>query len=151
MENKKNIIIGVIVFVLVVYAIFAFDIPYKNRKINDGPNTIVTSDIIKIIEPKAGDTINSPAKFSGSARGNWFFEASFPIEILAIDGSVLGQGIAQAAGEWMTENFVDWSASVSFDPKGNTIGIVKFKRDNPSGMPENDMSVEVPVMFISNN
>jgi len=150
MRNQKKIIIIAIVLILGIYGLLVFDIPYRNTD-NNNQKTISASDMIKITSLRAGDSINSPATFSGLARGNWFFEASFPIKIIAVDGSVLGQGIAQALGDWMTEDFVEWKASVSFDIKDNTVGFVKFMRDNPSGMPENDMSIEVPVMFIKNN
>jgi len=39
-------------------------------------------DLIVLTQPKNGEYISSPVKIGGRARGNWFFEASFPIVIV---------------------------------------------------------------------
>jgi hypothetical protein len=59
----------------------------------------------------------SPITISGTARGNWFFEGSFPISIVNWDGLIIGEGIAQAQGEWMTENFVPFTATSFIHPR----------------------------------
>ncbi|MFA6158402.1 MAG: Gmad2 immunoglobulin-like domain-containing protein [Candidatus Paceibacterota bacterium] len=110
-----------------------------------------TSDLIRIDEPAASSSLSAPFSVSGQARGQWFFEGSFPIKVIGIDGTELGTGIARANGEWMTTDFVPFVASVSFDPKGNVDGFVRFVRDNPSGLPGNDAHVDVPVHFTLKN
>jgi hypothetical protein len=148
MSNGLKVIIGIIVLALVGYAIFAFDIG-RERDGNPKPDTIGgdISDMIRVLVPKPETVITSPATFSGEARGTWFFEATFPIDILGDDGTVIGRGYAEAQDEWMTEEFVPWTAIIQFDPKGYTEGLVRFMKDNPSGLPENDASIEVPVKF----
>src|SRR3990167_5530483 len=94
------------------------------------------SDLIRVSEPRAGDTIASPLMFRGEARGMWFFEASFPVIVTDNAGKELGIGIAQAESEWMTENFVPFSGQTVFNAGGATEGFVVFKKDNPSGLPE---------------
>src|SRR3989344_9169630 len=59
-------------------------------------------DLIVIDAPKAGETVTSPIRISGRARGNWYFEASFPVTLQVSDGTVLVQAPVQAQGEWMT-------------------------------------------------
>ncbi|MEX2014127.1 MAG: Gmad2 immunoglobulin-like domain-containing protein, partial [Parcubacteria group bacterium] len=83
----------------------------------------------------------------GEARGNWYFEASFPVRVLDANGKELGRGIAQAEGEWMTTNFVPFRATVRFSPPTTETGTVVFQKDNPSGLPEHDAEVKVPVRF----
>jgi hypothetical protein len=105
------------------------------------------TDLIKISEPKSGDKIKSPVSVSGEARGNWYFEASFPVQVLDEDGTVLGSSSVQAKGGWMTEDFVPFTGEIDFSkPKGKT-GTIIFKKDNPSGLPANDDSVSIPVGF----
>lgn len=111
------------------------------------PAPINKTDLIKVESLHAGDGIQSPLIVSGQARGNWFFEASFPIKILDKNGEVIGQGHAEAQGEWMTENFVPWKATVSFIAPDSGKGEVVFMKDNPSGLPEHDAEVRVPVSF----
>jgi hypothetical protein len=105
------------------------------------------AEMIRVSTPAAGSTISSPLSVSGQARGGWYFEASFPVQILDANGKVIGEGPAQAQGEWMTSEFVPFSASISFTKPTTATGIVRFKNDNPSGLPENDRHVDVPVMF----
>jgi hypothetical protein len=111
------------------------------------PLPAAKTDLIKIETLHSGDTIQSPLTVSGQARGNWFFEASFPIKVLDKNGKVIGMGNGQAEGEWMTENFVPWKATVSFIAPAFGGGEVIFMKDNPSGLPEHDAEVRVSIIF----
>lgn len=92
--------------------------------------------------------ITSPMTLTGRARGPWYFEASFPIELRDSNNTLLATAIAQAQGDWMTENWVPFTAPFSFpaQPAGST-GTLVLKKDNPSGEPQNDASLVVPVQF----
>lgn len=95
-----------------------------------------------------GEFIASPVTVTGTARGFWFFEASFPVMLVNWDGLIIAQGIAQADGDWMTEEFVPFSVTLTFEkPSYGERGAIIFKRDNPSGLPENDAALEVPIRF----
>lgn len=102
---------------------------------------------IAVNVPAVGEVISSPLSFSGTARGFWYFEASFPVRIYDANGKELGVGIAQAQDEWMTEDFVPFAGTVEFRTPETPTGTVVFQKDNPSGLPEHDASVEVPVRF----
>lgn len=95
----------------------------------------------------AGQVVTSPLKLSGTALGTWFFEASFPVKLLAEDGTQLAVTTAQAQGEWMTPNPVPFTATLQFVAPPADAGYVEFIRDNPSGLPENDATVRIPVKF----
>jgi hypothetical protein len=106
------------------------------------------ADLIVVSSPTASSTISSPLTISGQARGYWFFEASFPVELQSATGTVIATGIAQADGEWMTEDFVPFSFDLSYPPQtAGTWGKLILRKDNPSGLPENDAHLEVPVRF----
>lgn len=96
-----------------------------------------------------GSVIKSPLALSGRARGTWYFEASFPIELKDSEGNTLVTAVAQAQSDWMTEDFVDWSATMTWDAASTTAtsGVLIFKKDNPSGLPEHDASLEIPILF----
>lgn len=97
--------------------------------------------------PDANSVITSPLRISGKMRGTWFFEASAPIELQDDDGEVIATGIAQAQGEWMTTDFVDFTSTITFNKPAVSTGWLVFKKDNPSGLPENDDSVKLPIKF----
>src|SRR3989344_3332330 len=105
-------------------------------------------DLIILTEPVAGDYISSPAIIEGKARGTWFFEASFPVVIVDWDGLIIGQGIAQAQSDWMTTDYVPFRAEIAFvKSKVKNNGWIILRKDNPSGLPQNDDAFEIPIFF----
>jgi hypothetical protein len=178
MRNPHIVIISILIIAGLVYAAFATDLVYP-KKVDDFATCIaagnpvmeslprqcrdaktgtlyveeierpVTNEMIRVNVPDPNESISAPFVSSGEARGNWFFEASFPIEVRGNDGTILGTGHGEAKGEWMTTDFVPWTASLTFDPKGRTEGVVRYMKDNPSGLPENDAHIDVPVKFKS--
>ena len=102
----------------------------------------VTSDIKK--------PFGAPLVISGKARGPWYFEASFPITIVDWDGRIIGEGHAEATSDWMTTEFVPFKATVPFVLPPDTAykrGAIILKKDNPSGLPQNEDSFEIPIVF----
>ncbi len=106
-------------------------------------------DQTKVIfeEPDPNSVVTSPLTVRGQVRGGWYFEASFPVEIVDSYGKVLGTAPAQAQDDWMQEGFVPFIATVTFDPGGATNGEIVLKKDNPSGLPGNDDEVRLPIKF----
>lgn len=107
-------------------------------------------DLIEPITVHPGDVISSPLTVSGRARGPWYFEASFPVRLLDENGTnvPLDPPYITASAEWMTTEFVPFSAVLTFTPPlSGTRGTLIFQKDNPSGLPEHDDSLEFPVVF----
>lgn len=114
----------------------------------DVGNRIEKQGLIQVDEPTPNQTISSPLTIHGKARGPWFFEASFPVRLTAVDGTVLATGIVQADGEWMTEDFVPFKVTLSFKvPAGARRGALVFSKSNASGLPQHDDQLIVPVKF----
>jgi len=105
------------------------------------------SDLIKVTSPKSNDVITSPLVITGEARGNWYFEASFPVKLVDDNGNVLAEGQAQAQSDWMTENFVPFKAEFQFNLPTTEKGKLILSKDNPSGLPQYDEQIEIPVVF----
>ncbi len=110
------------------------------------------SDLIRVTSPMSGATITSPVTITGEARGTWYFEASFPIAVVDWDGKIIGEGHAEAQADWMTSEFVPFKAIVTFDTSEihnaySKRGTLILKKDNPSGLPEHDAAIEIPVVF----
>lgn len=81
---------------------------------------------------------------TGQAAG-WYFEASFPVEILDNSNNVIGTGVATAQADWMTAAFVPFVANVTLNAPYSGPATVVLHKDNPSGEPANDASVSYAV------
>lgn len=113
-----------------------------------GGNTVGIQNLITVSAPTLGATVTSPVTITGEARGPWYFEASFPIEVRNASGVVIVQTYGEAQGEWMTEAFVPFRATVTYPPQpSGSTGTLVLRNDNPSGDPARDKSVEIPVVF----
>lgn len=110
-------------------------------------NEIELSDLIVVENPRPNQWIGSPVLVEGQARGFWYFEASFPIELVGDNGKFLGEGIAQAQADWMTEEFVPFSLELSFIKPSSQRGNLILRNDNPSGLPENIKELRIPIRF----
>lgn len=110
------------------------------------PTKLITSNV-EVDQPTIDATITSPITIKGRARGTWFFEASFPINVIDANGRVLGQGIATAESDWMTTEFVPFSATITFSAPTTSTGKIVLEKDNPSGLPEHADSVSLTVSF----
>jgi hypothetical protein len=117
-------------------------ITYKNASV----------DLITVELPFPGAITGKDFSVIGKARGTWFFEASFPIQVLDKDGNVFVAVPAQAqkdpaTGEvnWMTENFVPFKADIKIPESYIGPATLILKKDNPSGLPANDASISFPI------
>ncbi len=118
--------------------------------IEDIGNELEKADLIHIDSPRPNQTIQNPLTITGRARGSWFFEASFPVFLTDWDGRIIGQGIATAKDEWMTTEFVPFEATLTYTTDPNVYsdrGTLILKKDNPSGLPEHDDALEIPVVI----
>ena len=103
---------------------------------------------IFIDSPKENSVVSSPIKITGKAPGNWFFEASAPVTITNWDGLIIGESFITAKGEWMTTDYVPFEGTLEFtNTEYGDYGFLILRKDNPSGLPENDDAIEFKVLF----
>ncbi len=163
---KKTI--GIIICVVIIFLAWKFLIPLQksiqqteNNSYPEGnPSAAETSvtilpapafpvhELIHVNSSQVTSPLPNPLVLTGEAKGNWYFEASFPVELKNNANVVIGTGVAQAQSDWMTTNFVPFTVSITFpaQPAGST-GTLILKKDNPSGEPANDDQYVVPVTF----
>ncbi len=141
---KAKYLLALVVIIAIAMALWHFSSPksvespamtYKNA----------SADLIVIDLPFPGAVTGKEFSVRGKARGNWYFEASFPVQVLDKDGKVLFSGPAQAQGEWMTTNFVPFIANVKVPDSYIGPATLILKKDNPSGLPQNEASVSFPI------
>lgn len=124
---------------------------------NDEEDVSATSsvaDLIRNVSVEADDVIESPLTLSGEARGQWYFEATFPVTLTDWDGLIIAEGYAEAQSDWMTTEFVPFEATLEFaspyeagDPDFMKRGSLILQKANASGLPENDAAYETTVYF----
>ena len=147
---KTYIAIGVIV--LAIAGVFV----WKNKTEKIVPQSInytnASTDLIKVELPHPGAVVGKEFSVIGQARGYWFFEASFPVELLDKDGNKIAQGIAEAQADpntgevnWMTENFVGFKADLKAPESYIGPATLILHKDNPSGLPENEASASFQI------
>jgi hypothetical protein len=140
---SKKVLFGIFAFLIVAGGVWY---GYTSQ-VPSGPQSVwnnADDDMIKLDLVRPGVTVLPKFIVNGEARGPWFFEASFPVEVLDKDGKQIAQGIGQAQGEWMTQEFVPFRAEVNVGEYSGPATLV-LRKDNPSGLPENDASLSVPI------
>ena len=110
--------------------------------------TSTSSDVFAVAMPSLGATIASPVSIKGTANASWFFEGTFPVQLLDSNGDIIAQGPLAAQGDWTAAGPVPFSGSLKFAPQpSGSVGELIFKNDNPSGLPENSKSFIMPITF----
>lgn len=104
-------------------------------------------DLIRVDNVSINQLVGSPLVVKGSARGTWFFEASFPVELVDGNGKRLTIKPAQATENWMTENFVPFNVTLTFATPVTSTGTLILHKDNPSGEASRGDSLRIPVRF----
>lgn len=102
---------------------------------------------VVISEPTRGKRVSSPLTVRGEASGTWFFEASIPVQLIDENGNVIASTAGQVDGGWMTVDLIEFTATLHFEKPTVTRGFLVIRKDNPSGLPENDGEYRVPVRF----
>jgi hypothetical protein len=146
MKHHTPIVVGLVCAILLL-AVFA------ERK----PSLTPLNEYVRIETPQEGDFISSPLVIKGEARGHWFFEATFPVTLVDENGVSIAEHYAEAQGEWMTEEFVPFTATLEFttpqygkdQPDKSVLagGTLILHRSNASGLPEHDDAVEISIRF----
>lgn len=106
-----------------------------------------TANLIRVTSPTPDAVVEGRLNIDGEARGTWFFEASFPVVLYDDMGNALAHGVAQAQGEWMTEDFVPFHAELTIPATTAATGVLVLEKDNPSGLPEHANALRIPVRF----
>ncbi len=146
-------LLGIAVVIIIAiggFVAFSMLSPETAKAPNSTDNTGIptSNENLSVTSPTPKSVISSPVALTGSALGTYYFEASFPIDILDENGAVVGQGHAEAQGDWMTEDSVPFIATVTFtSPGAGKSGTIRLKNDNPSGDPERDLYFDLPITF----
>jgi hypothetical protein len=98
-------------------------------------DAIDEQDLIVLDSPSPSQIQARKISVSGRARGNWFFEGSFPATITDEDGNELAKASIRAQSDWMTEDMVPFFGEISI-PDGMvapSLILLHLSADDPSG------------------
>src|SRR4051812_27006014 len=108
-----SIFLGVVAIALL--GVLVFWKPVQGPTISQSQPLVSADGHLQVALPLANAVVSSSVAIEGTVTGGgWFFEASFPIQVLDGDGRVIGTGHAQALSDWMSTGTVPFSASISF-------------------------------------
>lgn len=105
-------------------------------------------ELIQVSFPASGEKVGGEINVTGIAKGGWYFEGEFPIELLTPEGEKLAGFPALAEGEWMREDFVPFSAKLKYPVNQETKAKLVLHRNNPSDLREQDAQIEIPVILM---
>ncbi|OHB24960.1 MAG: hypothetical protein A2542_01635 [Parcubacteria group bacterium RIFOXYD2_FULL_52_8] len=146
-------VLGLVVLLFIGFGLWSWMSPAAPGPTSTSTPPVVTvnpiqyKDLIIVDAPLENSIVTSPLEVRGRARGNWYFEASFPARLLDASGQELTAVPAQAEGEWMTTEYVPFKTTLIFSPPTTATGWLVLQKDNPSGLPEHDDEVRIPVRF----
>ncbi len=156
MRNKNLIALFVLLVIAVSAAVAAARFYYKPLPAPEDstkPLPLVEyptkDDLIRVTSILPNQEISSPLIVEGEARGNWYFEASFPVEVRDANNNVIGTWHAEAQSDWMTTEYVSFRAQITFSQPKTPTGFLILRKDNPSGLPEHDDDLTIPITFKS--
>jgi hypothetical protein len=113
-------------------------------------NELELTDLIQITKPRPNEVASSPIIITGQARGNWFFEGQFTAKLVDDRGQILNQTVIKSLADWTTTDFVPFAGELVFRLPSVKTGKLLLVKDNPSGIPENERQLEVPLKFTVN-
>lgn len=143
-------------FSLLAFILLVVNLSIKNKILPETPIPSVTpTPTVKARQRPtpnlylANDSISSPVTIKGEVPPGWMFEGSFPVLLTDSDGVILYQtkGVEIIPGSWQSGENASFSATLKFNTTKKE-GLIVLKKDNPSGLSENDDSYSTSVKLI---
>ncbi|NBV76793.1 hypothetical protein EBR66_01370 [bacterium] len=104
--------------------------------------------LVSIVSPAASSSVSKTFVVSGVAPGYWSFEGSFPVQVRSSAQEVIATAVAQLEGDWMTDKQIPFSATIDLGTSTyQGPAMLILMKDNPSGLPENEDSVSMPLII----
>lgn len=104
-------------------------------------------DEITVSSIQDNQEISSPVVIEGEAKKEWFFEGQFPVYIMDNERRIVGNGNAVAKENGMNDDVIPFIATIDFNADAPT-GFIILEKNNPSGLAEKKVSVQIPVQLI---
>ncbi len=106
------------------------------------------AELMVITMPVVNSLLTWTIIIEGEAPGGRFFEATAPVSLTNWDGLIIEEGYITATEDRMTGWMIPFEGTLTYtvDPnRANDNGALILHKSNPSGLPENDAAVEIPL------
>ena len=161
-DNRWVSVLAIAIFIILSLGIVVF-LYYQNQQLkkmlvnyqtpigSPEPSAQATTpnpEMPTISSPSANMKVTSPLKITGTVPAGWMFEGVFPIKLVDSNKKLIVQGQAKEkiAGSWQSGNPVDFTATLTFKTASGS-GLLILENDNPSGLPANSKTFELPIKF----
>ena len=143
----KNIIIVIVIGLVVWFGFMKKSVEAPVDTIEEITEKITYNNTDKehiVVDlPLPGEVTGKEFKVVGQAKG-FYFEGSFPVDVLDSQGKILVQTYATAQDDWMVDTFVPFEANVKVPDAYTGPATLILHKDNASGLPEHDASMSFP-------
>ena len=148
MKKQSLLFVGVVIIIGLLWYVW----PSDQLELVSDNEPITHNDIIVVTSPLADEAVTSPITVTGEARGQWFFEASFPLTLTDRNGHIIAEGYARADAEWMTPEYVPFTGTIEYNSAelvgvSSDRGFLILHKSNESGLHDRDDAVEIPIRF----
>ncbi len=148
--TRKIMILGIVIIAFVsasVYAYFHFFVggSPSNMSSASGVSGDVADFVSLSIAP--GSIITDVVTITGEIKGVYFFEGKAQGLLLDENKKVLDTFSLDATSNWLTADAVSFKTTVDTTSALPGPGYLRFKNDNPSGDPEKDKYIDVPIVI----
>jgi len=155
-----KIIIALLAIVIIVMAWFLFATPASAPTVTTTATTTSQTasssstsptqpapldQSVVVTSPLQNATVSHTFTVAGQAPNVWFNEAVFPIQVRDANDDVIGAAQGQAQGDWTVQGPVTFTSEVTVDASYEGPATLILLKDNPSGLPQNDDSVTIPI------
>lgn len=146
MKKVKTILIILVVVLVAILFWWFFTADKKGVYINETKIIGNAEDLVSFsITP--GQEVSDEVIATGTIGGSYFFEGNIFVNILDENKELLRAGNGNAKTDWMTAEPVGFDAILDFSKLKKGHAFVEIHNDNPSGLPENDKSILIPVII----
>jgi hypothetical protein len=101
----------------------------------------------KLITPQSGDTITGPLVIKGYIPKSWVFEGQFQMRLLDADRQPIPTDSTSVPVDWNQNSESLYFVQTYNFHTSSPSGFLILENDNPSGLPQNKKSIEVPINF----
>ena len=135
------------------YLNFIFEETENEQEENGDPSNKILSEkgvSIYISTPEPGDTVDCNLTIEGRVPSDWFFEGSFPLQIIDEQGNILLTDKITTEEDWMTNKYIDFSKAINCNENCKENINLKLLKDNPSGLEKYDDFVVIDLKLKEN-
>jgi hypothetical protein len=147
--NTKRSYIWLPIIILVLVAVIGGAVYVSMQTTDDQGQPVAPPDYqITLDNLSPVDPIYSPFVLRGEARGGYFENQRFPVELQDQNGNVISRGTAVTTISTTTDEYIPFTVSLNFpDQPSNTAGQLNFLKADSTGDPARNYVYSVGVRF----